>query len=179
MKIIDEKGRLFGKVSVIDLLVLILIVAVAVFLVARQVKRGAGTDNPGGSGAPVTIVYRVTVNGVKADSYKVVQRFVDKAAGKKDQLMTGTQLLDGYVVDCVAVPHITYTTNADGQIIRIESTGDDDRLDLTFTLEATVTNAVTNAVGSQEVRVGNGQYVKTAHFDFYGTIFDAQWSYEQ
>ena len=92
--------------------------------------------------------------------------------------MTGTQLLDGYVVDCVAVPHVTYTTTADGQVIRTESTGDDARLDLTFTLEATVTNTVTNAVGSQEVRVGNNQYVKTPHFDFYGSILDAQWSYE-
>lgn len=178
MKIIDEKGRLFGKVSIIDLLVLILIVAVALFLVVRQVKKGSGSDNPG-NGQPVTVVYRVAVNNVNPDSYNVVQRFVDKAAGSKDQLMTGTQLLDGYVVDCVAAPHVTYTTTADGQVLRVESTGDDPRLDLIFTLEATVTNTVTNAVGSQEVRVGNGQYVKTAHFDFYGSILDAQWSYEQ
>lgn len=179
MKIIDEKGRLFGKVNIIDLLVLILAAAVALFLVVKQVGKRPGSDSPVNSGEPITVTYRVAVNSVGAESYDVVRRFVDKAADKKDQLMTGTQLLDGYVVDCVAVPHVTYTTNADGQLLRVESTGDDTRLDLTFTLEATVTNTVTNAVGSQEVRVGNSQYVKTPHFDFYGTILDARWSYEQ
>ena len=92
--------------------------------------------------------------------------------------MTGTQLLDGYVVDCVAVPHINYITTDDNEIKVVPSSGEDTRLDLTFTIEAVVTNTITNAVGSQEVRVGNSQYVKTAHFDFYGSIVNATWSYE-
>lgn len=178
MKVIDEKGRLFGKLNVIDLLALLLVAAVAVLLVVRMAK-GRGSGLPTNDKEPVTIVYTVTVPNVQPESYEVVRRFVDKAAGKTDRLMTGTQLLDGYVTDCVAVPHISYTTDANGQVSAVSSSGEDKRLDLTFTLEATVTNTVTNAVGSQEVRVGNGQYVKTAHFDFYGTILDARWSYEQ
>lgn len=178
MKMIDEKGRLFGKVSIIDLLVVILALAAVLFLVVKQVGKGSGANNPGGSGEPVTIVYRVAVNAVSGDTYNVVRRFVDKDAGKKDRLMTGTQLLDGYVVDCVAVPHVTYTTDSNGQILRVESTGDDNRVDLCFTVEATVTNTITNAVGSQEVRAGNGQYVKTTHFDLYGQVIDVTWSYE-
>lgn len=178
MKVIDEKGRLFGKLNVIDLLALLLVAAVAVLLVVRMAK-GRSTGLPTSDKDPVTIVYTVTVPNVPPESYEVVRRFVDKAAGKTDQLMTGTQLLSGYVTDCVAAPHISYTTDASGQVSAVPSSGEDQRLDLTFTLEATVTNIITNAVGSQEVRVGNGQYVKTAHFDFYGTILDARWSYEQ
>lgn len=178
MKVIDEKGRLFGKLNVIDLLALLLVAAVAVLLVVRMAK-GRSSGLPTSDKDPVTIVYTVTVPNVQPESYEVVRRFVDKSAGKTDQLMTGTQLLSGYVTDCVAVPHISYTTDANGQVSAVPSSGEDKRLDLTFTLEATVTNTVTNAVGSQEVRVGNSQYVKTAHFDFYGTILDARWSYEQ
>lgn len=178
MKVIDEKGRLFGKLNVIDLLALLLVAAVAVLLVVRMAK-GRSTGLPTNDKDPVTVVYTVTVANVPPESYEVVRRFVDKASDKKDRLMTGTQLLDGYVTDCVAVPHISYTTDASGQVSAVPSSGEDKRLDLTFTLEATVTNTVTNAVGSQEVRVGNSQYVKTAHFDFYGTILDARWSYEQ
>lgn len=178
MKVIDEKGRLFGKLNVIDLLALLLVAAVAVLLVAR-VAKGRGSGLPTSDKEPATVVYTVTVANVRPESYEVVRRFVDKATDKKDRLMTGTQLLDGYVTDCVAVPHITYTTDANGQVSAVPSSGDDTRLDLTFTLESTVTNTITNAVGSQEVRVGNNQYVKTAHFDFYGVILDARWSYEQ
>lgn len=178
MKVIDEKGRLFGKLNVIDLLALLLAAAVAVLLVVRMSK-GRVSGLPTSDKEPVTIVYTVTVPNVPPESYEVVRRFVDRAADKRDQLMTGTQLLNGYVTDCTAVPHISYTTDANGQVSAVPSSGEDSRLDLTFTLEAEVTNIITNAVGSQEVRVGNGQYVKTAHLDFYGTILDARWSYEQ
>lgn len=178
MKVIDEKGRLFGKLNVIDLLALLLVAAVAVLLAVRLLGGRLGGLTAGDK-EPVTIVYSVTVSGVRPESYEVVRRFVDKDAGKRDQLMTGTQLLNGYVTDCVAVPHVNYTTDANGQVSAVPSSGEDTRLDLTFTLEAVVTNPITNAVGSQEVRVGNGQYVKTAHFDFYGNILDARWSYEQ
>lgn len=177
MKVIDEKGRLFGKLNVIDLLALLLTAAVAVFLVMKLAKKAAPGPNAG-NGEPVTVTYTVAVSSVRPESYEVVRRFVDKAAGEKDRLMTGTQLLDGYVVDCVAVPHITYITTDDNEIKVVQSSGEDTRLDLTFTIEAVVTNTITNAVGSQEVRVGNSQYVKTAHFDFYGSIVDATWSYE-
>lgn len=178
MKVIDEKGRLFGKLNVIDLLALLLVAAVAVFLVVKLAGRRAAPGPSANTGGGATVTYTVTVYNARPESYEVIRRFVDKDAGKKDRLMTGTQLLDGYVIDCVAVPHISYTTDADGQIKTMRSTGDDDRIDLTFTVEAVVTNTITNAVGSQEVRVGNGQYVKTTHFDFYGTILSAQWSYE-
>ncbi len=39
MKVIDEKGRLFGKLNVIDLLALLLAAAVAVFLVMKLAKK--------------------------------------------------------------------------------------------------------------------------------------------
>lgn len=177
MKLIDEKGRLFGKLSIIDLLVLIIIVAAALFLGTKLASRGGGITS---SGEPVTMVYTVKVTEVDPATYEVVQAFVDRETGKKDQLLTGSALASGYVTDCVASPHVTYVETADGQVVPVESTGEDTRLDLTFTLEATITNTVTNAVGSQEVRAGMPQVVKTAHFELQnGTVLGVEWSYQE
>ena len=124
----------------------------------------------------LTVTYTVAVSSVRPESYEVVRRFVDKAAGEKDRLMTGTQLLDGYVVDCVAVPHINYITTDDNEIKVVPSSGEDTRLDLTFTIEAVVTNTITNAVGSQEVRVGKNHIVKTDKIELgSGVIIDCEW----
>ena len=123
------------------------------------------------------MTYTVRANAVDPEVYAVVQEFVDKEAGKKDQLLTGSTPANGYVIDCVAVPHVTYVETADGRVVAAESTGEDDRLDLIFTLEAQVTNTVTNAVGSQEVRSGMPQVVKTSHFELQnGMIEDVHWS---
>ena len=89
MKVIDEKGRLFGKLNVIDLLALLLVAAVAVLLVARMTRKQV-SGMPTNDREPVTIVYTVTVPNVPPESYEVVRRFVDKATDKKDRLMTGT-----------------------------------------------------------------------------------------
>ena len=42
---------------------------------------------------------------------------------------------------------------------------ENDGLDLTFTIQANVVNAVTNEVGTQEVRIGKTHIVKTVHFE--------------
>ena len=177
MKLMDEKGRLFGKLSIIDLLVLLIVIVAAVFLVSKLTSSSGGITS---SDDPVTKVYTVKVTEVDPATYEVVQAFVDKESGKKDQLLTGSSLANGYVTDCVATPHVTYVETADGQVIPVESSGEDTRLDLIFTLEATITNTVTNAVGSQEVRAGMPQVVKTAHFELQnGTVLSVEWSYQE
>lgn len=176
MKIIDEKGRLFGKLSVIDLLVVLILIAAAAFVGVRLARRSTG---PITSSNEVTMVYTVRVSNIEPASYDVVKRFVDKELGLKDQLLTSSTLASGYVVDCVAVPHSEYVTTADGGMVLAVSSGDDQRLDLYFTMEATITDTVTNKVGSQETRVGANHTVKTAHFEFNnGTVLTAEWSYE-
>ena len=48
MKIIDEKGRLFGKINLIDLLVIVLVVAVVAAVGWKLVgKKAAAGDLPG------------------------------------------------------------------------------------------------------------------------------------
>ena len=53
---------------------------------------------------------------------------------------------------------------------------ENDGLDLTFTIQANVVNAVTNEVGTQEVRIGKTHIVKTVHFELTnGTITTCTW----
>lgn len=172
MKIIDEKGKLFGKLNIIDLLVVLLAIAVAAVLVAK--RSGGDGGDPGG--APVTLTYQTLIKGVDPRYYDSVRQFVDPAEGKKDQLLSNSSLLNGFVVDCQATPHVEYINTDDGQVKRAQSE-EDDRVDLLFTIEVQVDDGTTNTVGSQQVRVGSSHIVKTAHFEFSGTyVISADWT---
>lgn len=170
MKIMDEKGKLFGKLNIVDLLVILLVIAAAVFLVLRQ-----GKDTDSGGGESATLTYQVLVKGVDPRSYESVQQFVNLEEGKKDQLLAGSTPANAYAVDCVASPHMEYLNTEDGQIKQVQS-DEDNRLDLLFTVEAQVDDLVTNTVGAQQVRVGFSHVMKTIHMEFSGgTIVSASW----
>ncbi len=174
MKIINEKGKIFGRINIIDFLLILIVIVVGAFA-AVKLSGGAG-----GGAEPVSVVYTVQVAEVDPATYEVVKAFVDRQIEKKDQLLTGSSLASGYVVDCVATPHVTYVETDDGRVVAVESSGTDTRLDLVFTLEADITDTVTNAVGTQEVRAGIPYIVKTAHFELQeGVILSASWSYQE
>ena len=62
-RFIDERGRIFGKVNVVDILVLLVIVAVIVFAVMRTTGSSSET-------VPVTVVY--TVEEVRAPTVRAI-----------------------------------------------------------------------------------------------------------
>lgn len=174
MKLIDEKGRIWGKVNVIDLLAVLLLVVVAIFFIQRKFFRTTEDDTPKNA---ESVTYQVQVSRVEPVIYeKTVKRYVDRSEGKSDQMFSSdnSTFLDCYVVDCEARPHVEYVTTADGQIKRVESSGDDQRLDLIFTLEGKVTDPNTNAIGTQQLRVGIGHYIKTTHFELYGSVISVE-----
>lgn len=171
MKIIDEKGKLFGKLNLIDLLVVVVLIAAILFLALRFTK--GDTAAPIGSTTPLT--YTVQVAGVSRPVYIEVQRQL-AAAGGRDQLMASGDMLDAYVTGVTATPHVNYQPDASGVVTSSEETGENARVDLLFTVEAQVTDPVTNAVGTQEVRVGKGHILKTVHFEFTnGSIITCDW----
>ena len=43
-RVLDERGRIFGKVNVVDLLVLVVVVALVVFAVTRTTGAGGGSE---------------------------------------------------------------------------------------------------------------------------------------
>lgn len=166
MKIMDEKGRLFGKLNIIDLLVILLVIAAAVLFFLRKTQ-------PAPVETQFEVVYQVRALRIEPEIYEQFKQFVDPQQGLKDQMFSSdsnNKLLNAYVEDCTASPHVEYLATSDGQVKRAESSDDDDRLDVVFTIRAWVTDPVSNQVGTQQIRVGAGHYVKTTHFESSGTI---------
>ena len=85
MQVIDEKGRIGGKINIIDLLVILVILA-ALIAVAVFLGRGAV-----GGGEAEHIIYTVEVQGVDEDVYRDIQTKLPS------QLLASDALQDGYV----------------------------------------------------------------------------------
>lgn len=143
MKLIDEKGRLFGKVNLIDLAVILVIVVA----VAALAMKFFGNDVVESVTSPkVTITYQVVCEDVPQS---VAEYCTENYSG---QLLSSGKLLDAYITDCTSVE------TADGH-------------DLYFTMQGTCSyTGNTYAMGSQEVRVGMEHLVKTSDIECEGII---------
>ncbi len=172
MKVIDEKGKLFGKLNIIDLLVIVLIIAVVAVL---GVKLLGNDESFTVSSTKVTYTVRATAQ--EEAIVEQIAEYVDSAAGKKDQLMADGKMLDGYVVDYWTEP-TTYNRIYTGEVDLIDEAAavEAGLIDICFTIEANVSNLVTNEVGTQEIRIGKTHIIKTTHLEFSnGTIESCTW----
>ncbi len=155
----EEKSRRSGKFNVIDIIILlILVVGVAFvatkFLGNRGINQGAGTK----------IEYTVLVRGVNPDVCDTIMAYKDDNV----QLMADAAPVDGYVTDISYAPHINYGEDAAGNAVVSVEEGENARVDMTFTIQATVASVVNNKVGTQEVRIGKSHIVKTSVFELEG-----------
>lgn len=180
MKVIDEKGKLFGKLNVIDLIVIILIVAVLVVVGVKVI--GADRDGlPSQSSAAATpgvLTYTVRVTAQSEEIAEFIAKYVDAETEKRDQLLTSTGLVDAYVVDFWTEPS-KYNRLSSGLIDMLDAEQAEavGLIDICFVIEASVEDIQYNLVGSQEVRVGKSHTVKTAHFELLnGVTVDCAWS---
>lgn len=156
MKIIDEKGRLFGKLNLIDLLVIVLVLAVVFAVVWKTVGQKA-VENA--SAQALRVEYTVLC----ADTPKEVCDFAQTQVGEK--LLNNAVFLDAVITDCRAEPVNAADPNG------LQS------LYLTIEAAATTANNVFK-VSSQEVRVGYEYNVKTPLFELPGVICDMEVAYE-
>lgn len=144
MKIVDENGRLFGKLNLIDLAV-VLVLVVAVAAVAMKVFGNDVVDSV--TSPEVSLHYEVVCEDVP----QAVADYCQSNIG--EQLLSSGKLLNAYITDCTA------EINADGAI------------DLYFTIEGTTAfSGHTYSMGSQEVRVGMEHLVKTSSIECEGII---------
>lgn len=172
MKVIDEKGKLFGKLNIIDLVVIVLIIA-AVAVVGVKLLGGSG----GIASTETKLTYTVRVTAQNENIADFVAEYVDSATGKSDQLLAGGGLLNAYVVDFWTEPTSYNVTNTYSVEVYDQQAAEAAGLiDLCFVIETTVSNTVINEVGTQEVRVGRNHIVKTAHMEFdNGVVENCTW----
>ena len=86
--IIDEKGRLFGKVSIVDIAVILFIVVVAAVLAWRFV----GMDNETVKVQEVTCRYECVVEGVRIESINALKHDIGKDVSDSQNKKIGTLL---------------------------------------------------------------------------------------
>lgn len=146
MKLIDEKGRLFGKINLIDLLVVLLVVAV-IFAVVW--KLGGNKAAAAVTGQNKTAVYTVEIEDVPADI----------AAFSKTQL--GKSLVNDSKIIAAAI--------TDVQTEVFDAATGHETIFITVQADASFTGNVYK-VGPQEVRVGYEYILKTSEFELTGLI---------
>lgn len=160
-----KNGRLFGKLNVIDLIVILLVVAVAAAFI---VKRSGAVENAALSGAKQEEI-----------SYSVLCRMVpigllpeaEKEVG--NQLMSNGEMIESCFVESVEkVPYYELYVDADGEMQKAES---EEYCSLLFTIGGTAPY-LDNAyqLGSQEVRVGKSHIVKTKTIELTGTVISME-----
>ena len=163
---IDEKGRLFGKINIVDLLVILVILIGAAVVAVKFLGPGStAAINP----AKTHVTYQVLVESVQPEVYENIQEHIPGT------LMASGEFLDGQVTAVTATPHASEASvSASGEMLLVPV--DSDLLDLVFTIECNVVNPVTTEIGPQEVRVGKTHIVKTDKFELTnGVIIDCVW----
>ena len=145
MKIVDEKGRLFGKINLIDLLVIVLVIAIVAAvgwkLVGKKAAAAVSDDQ-----------HELTFTVLFEDQPTEVAQFAETQVGK--QLVNNAKLISAEITEVSSLPCA-------------EETGND--LYVIVTATATFSGNVWT-VGSQEVRVGYEYILKTSEFELTGII---------
>ena len=152
MKLIDEKGKLFGKVNVVDLIVIIIIAgivgAVGYRLTSSRVNVGGGN--------PVTTEDKYCY--VTLYSPLVVPE-ISQQLNVGDKLVANSKYTDAEIVSIDEKPAAYVSTNSDGEAVLSEHPI---WKDVTVVVKEKIDPSnVILKVGNQEARVGYSFILKT------------------
>jgi len=145
MKIVDEKGRLFGKINLIDLLVIVLVIAIVAAvgwkLVGKKAAAAVSDDQ-----------HELTFTVLFEDQPTEVAQFAETQVGA--QLVNNAKLISAEITEVSSIP-----------------LADEPHSNLYIIVTATATfSGNVWTVGSQEVRVGYEYILKTSEFELTGII---------
>lgn len=144
MKIIDEKGRLFGKLNLIDLLVVLLILAVVFALVW---KLGVGKAAEQATAQTYDVSFTVAVEDVDPQ----ICQYAETQVGEK-------------IVNSGKVLNATLTGAT-------HEAGDDGKETLYLSIDGVCTmSELVYKLGPQDVRVGFEYIAKTSSFELTGIV---------
>ncbi len=122
--IIDQKGKLFGIINIIDLLLIIVILAVGVF---AFVKLGSGNVITNTNQKFIVKYYTEEVSTFCANQVKVGDYVIDEAKN----------LSLGKVTDVKVGPSVFYAPNSNGEMVKTTKNQDDfSSIEITTEMEA-------------------------------------------
>ena len=161
MKIIDEKGKLFGLINIMDLLVLLALVCVAGVIVWQLL--GDKVSDAVSPQAELTAV--VVIAGAPPDLVAEVER--QNLAGEK--MVSGNTYLDAYISDVWLDDYVMQLETADGRLV---DATDPTKQDIFIEIKTTVAKDTPSPkIGSQEIRAGKTFIVKTQTFECTGVLY--------
>ena len=161
MKIIDSKGKLFGKVNLIDLIVVLVVLLVAGG-VAWKLFGPSVTNAIGSISGTKMIQYEVVCPNVPEN----VVEYAKKQVG--GQLMSNGDLVTAHITQVTAEPATTIVMDENGAPVSVINP---EKFDMYFVVDATtVPTDDIYSVGSQEIRVGKAHIMKTVFLELNGQI---------
>lgn len=164
MKIINEKGKLFGIINIVDLVILVAVVVV-VGAIVWQVF-GDRVSDAVSQQEEVTLV--VAIPDCPPDLVEEAMR--QDLVGK--QLVMSSSYVDAYITDVWTEAYSEDVTSADGSLVYATSpTAQTIYVEIVGQVAA---NSATPKIGSQELRAGRSFIVKTQTFESTGTIYYMQ-----
>ena len=160
MKIINEKGKLFGLINVVDLIVLLLVIAVIGVLATKLL----GNRVTEAVVQKVDCYAQVRIIGAHPTLVEEVQR--QNLIGQR--MVAGSVYIDGTIEDVWLEDYKVQVQTDDGRIV---TATDPDKKDIIFAIKFPIAKDTPNPkLGSQEVRAGRTLIVKTQTFETSGTI---------
>jgi hypothetical protein len=162
-RFLDERGRIFGKVNVVDLIVLLVIVAVVVFAVVR-------TTGDSSKVIPLRVTY--TVEEVKQATVDALVAALETGAAVRDD--GGAEL--GEVVDVVPKPTLVEVPTPEGGLNAVESPVLSD-VEVEVLGEGRLSDS-TVRIGSVPVRVGKRVTLIGTGFEVLSVVMKVEWGEE-
>jgi hypothetical protein len=160
MKIINEKGKLFGLINIVDLIVLLLVIAV-IGVVGTKLMGSKVTD---AVSAKTDCWAQIRVAG--AQPYLVEETLRQNLPGQR--MVSGNEFLSGTVEDVWIEDYKVQVTTDDGRIV---TATDPDKKDIIFLIKTQVApDTASPKLGSQEIRAGRTLIVKTQTLEIAGII---------
>ncbi|MEW6770605.1 MAG: DUF4330 domain-containing protein [Bacillota bacterium] len=153
MRLLDEKGRIFGRLNLIDAIILLVLLMLAAGAAYKFFLPQSTTP-------PTLVKFTVLVPAVPPETARMVK------AG--DRLVAGASYVPVTIKEVVSEPALSTETDAHGRKVVAR---DPYFKDLLVTLEGQV--PITTAqikLGAQEIRAGREYYVKTLTYELKGTI---------
>ncbi len=162
MKIVDQKGKLFGLINIIDLCVLLIIVLLVGVVGYKFLGKEIVSIENGESQELI----------VTTKAYGIRTTTLQDSLKKGQQLISLTSTVDAYIDSVTTEQADDKVTTADGRNIK---TKDPLRVDVTikFIMHAN-SNDTTLKLGSQDIARGKGFEVKTRDTDIMTVVSDIQ-----
>lgn len=160
MKIVNEKGKLFGLINVVDLLILITVIALG-GAIAWQLF---GTQVNDAVSPQADLTAEVVIIGT-------APRLVDEILRQDlvgEKMVSGNDYVNATVTDVWLEDYVMQAIRDDGVIV---DAIDPSKKDVVVQIKTTVAkDTASPKIGSQEVRAGKTFIIKTQTFECSGTI---------